>query len=53
MAVPTSSTRGSSTRHSTASSRPVSQLTMGTPSRAATSSISAMTGERSARSDSK
>ena len=49
IAVPTSSTTGSSTRHSTASRRPVSQWTIGMLSRSACSSISRMTGERSGR----
>src|SRR4051795_3692021 len=49
MAVPTSSTTGSIARQRAASIRPVSQCTMGTRSRSATSSISAMTGERSGR----
>ena len=51
IAVPTSSTScGSSARTSTASRRPVSQWTIGIPSRSASSSISRITGERSGRS---
>jgi hypothetical protein len=50
IAVPTSSTAGSSARQSTASIRPVSQWTIGTESRSATASISAITPERSGRS---
>ena len=49
MAVPTSSTTGSSARQSVARKRPASQCTIGTPSRSASASISAIGPERSGR----
>ena len=49
MAVPTSSTRGSMARHSVARKRPVSHSTIGTESRSASTSISAITALRSGR----